>query len=258
MKKNLNKTVFVTGGARRIGAFIVKALVKLNFNVVIHYNKSKVAAEKLCKELNINKGKEIAFMVKANLNIEKEIKDSFKQAKRKFGNIDCLINNASVFEYDNLQTVNTNSWSKHLSVNLSAPLTLSKLFYDNLPKNTIGNIINIIDQRVLNLTPHFLSYTISKSGLWTLTKTLALDLAPRVKVNAIGPGPVIKSKFQTDKQFKKQCKDMPLQVGSNPEEVAKTIIFILSIRSMTGQIITLDGGQHLGWGQVNKKNNLKD
>ena len=258
MKKNLNKTVFITGGARRIGASIAKALVKLNFNVVIHYNKSKVVAEKLCKELNMNKEKEIAFMVKANLNIEKEIKDSFKQAKSKFGNIDCLINNASIFEYDNLQTVNKNSWNKHLSVNLSAPLILSKLFYDNLSKNTKGDIVNIIDQRVLNLTPHFLSYTISKSGLWTLTKTLALDLAPRVKVNAIGPGPVIKSKFQTDKQFMKQCKDMPLQVGSNPEEVAKTITFILSIKSMTGQIITLDGGQHLGWGQVNKKSNIKD
>ena len=256
MKKKLNKTVLITGGSKRIGAFIAKSLAKLDFNVIIHYNKSKTAAEKLCKELN--KEKEIAFSVKANLNITKEIKESFTQAKRKFGKIDCLINNASIFEYDNLKTVNSNSWNKHISANLSAPLTLSKLFFDNLPSKTNGDIINIIDQRVLNLTPHFLSYTISKSGLWTLTKTLALDLAPKVKVNAIGPGPVIKSKFQSEKQFINQCKNMPLQVGSSPEEVAKTVIFILSIKSITGQIITLDGGQHLGWGQVNNKNNIKD
>ncbi len=256
MKKNIKKTVLITGGAKRIGAFIAKSLAKSGFNVIIHYNKSKVAAEKICKEINTEK--EIAFSIKADLNVEKEIQSSFKQAKVKFGRIDCLINNASIFEYDNLKTVNSNSWNKHISANLTAPLTLSKLFYDNLPGNSTGDIINIIDQRVLNLTPHFLSYTISKSGLWTLTKTLALDLAPKVKVNAIGPGPVIKSKFQSEKQFVNQCKNMPLQVGSSPEEVAKTVIFILSIKSMTGQIITLDGGQHLGWGQVNKKNNIKD
>ena len=137
-------------------------------------------------------------------------------------------------------------------------MILSKLFYKNLPKNINGDIINIIDQRVLNLTPHFLSYTISKSALWTLTRTLALELAPKIKVNAIGPGPVIKSKFQTDKEFLNQCKNMPLKIGSNPKEIAKTVIYLLSIPSITGQIITLDGGQHLGWGQVSNTLKLKD
>ena len=135
---------------------------------------------------------------------------------------------------------------------------MSKCFSKFLPKNTDGNIINIIDQRVLNLTPHFLSYTLSKSGLWTLTKTLALELAPRIRVNAIGPGPAIKSKFQTKKQFEKQCKNMPLGIGTSVEEIAKAVIFFISSSSITGQMLALDGGQHLGWGQVNKKNIYKE
>ena len=186
---------------------------------------------------------------------QKEVEKAFKTAKKKFGYIDCLVNNASVFEYDSLKSVNSSSWNKHMSANLDAPLTLSKLFFKNLPSKKSGDIINILDQRVLNLTPHFLSYTISKSALWTMTKTLALELAPKIKVNAIGPGPVIKSKFQTDLEFKNQCKRMPLQIGSQPHEIAKTVIFLLSMPSITGQIITLDGGQHLGWGQVS--NNIK-
>ena len=125
-------------------------------------------------------------------------------------------------------------------------------------KNKDGNIINILDQRVLNLTPHFLSYTISKTALWTATKTLALDLAPRIRVNAIGPGPTIKSIHQSAKQFKAQCKSTPLKIGADPEDIAKAVLFLISIQSITGQLIVIDGGQHLGWGQVNKKGSQKD
>ena len=253
---NLKKNVFITGGAKRIGSKISEVLASIGCNVVIHYNKSSTAAQSLCKK--INKNKKSAICVKANLCKEKEIKDAFKKAKNKFGYIDCLVNNASLFEYDNLKTVNKKSWDNHISANLNGPLILSQLFYKNLPKKNFGDIINIIDQRVLNLTPHFLSYTISKSALWTLTKTLALELAPQIKVNAIGPGPVIKSKFQTEKEFIKQCKKMPLQIGSNPNEIAQTVVFLLTIPSITGQLITLDGGQHLGWGQVSKNIKLKD
>lgn len=256
MKKTIRKTVFITGGAKRIGAVIAKKLTKLNFNVVVHYNKSKSEAKRLCSE--INKEQEIVYSVKADLRNEKELKKAFELAKIKFGYIDCLINNASTFEYDNLKNVDNQIWNNHISTNLTAPLILSKLFYNNLPKNKKGDIINIIDQRVLNLTPNFLSYTISKSALWTLTKILALELAPMIKVNAIGPGPVIKSKFQTKEEFVRQCKKMPLKIGSKPEEIAETVSYILSLQSMTGQILTLDGGQHLGWGQVSKKNNIKD
>ncbi len=256
MTIHIKKNVFITGGARRIGAKISESLAASGCNVVIHYNKSSTAAEKLCKK--INKNKKLAICVQANLCKEKEIKNAFKKAKNQFGYIDCLVNNASLFEYDNLKTVNKKSWDNHISANLNGPLILSKLFHSNLPKKYYGDIINIIDQRVLNLTPHFLSYTISKSALWTLTRTLALELAPRIKVNAIGPGPVIKSKFQTQEEFTKQCKKMPLKIGSNPSEIAQTVIFLLTIPSITGQLITLDGGQHLGWGQVDNKFKLKD
>ncbi|MAI02852.1 MAG: short chain dehydrogenase [Rickettsiales bacterium] len=256
MKKKYSKTVFITGAAKRIGAKIATYLASLGFNVIVHYYKSETSAKKLCT--SINKNKEMAYCVKADLLNNKELKKAFLKGINKFGKIDCLINNASIFEYDNLKTLKNSTWNSHITANLSAPLFLSKLFYEFLPKNTKGDIINIIDQRVLNITPHFLSYTIAKSGLWTLTKSLALELAPNIKVNAIGPGPVIKSKFQSEKEFLNQCKKMPLKIGSNPLEIAKTVEFILSIQSMTGQIITLDGGQHLGWGQVESKSTNKD
>ena len=203
------KNVFITGAAKRIGAEISKSLSTLDCNVVIHYNKSSASAKKLCRE--INKTKKVAICVKADLCIKDELEKAFYIAKKEFGYIDCLINNASIFEYDNLKTIKSKKWDKHISANLNGPMILSKLFYENLPKNKNGDIINIIDQRVLNLTPHFLSYTISKSALWTLTRTLALELAPKIKVNAIGPGPVIKSKFQTENEFLNQCKNMPLK-----------------------------------------------
>ena len=253
---DIKRNVFVTGGAKRIGAKISQVLASMGCNVIIHYNKSSNVAKTLCKK--INQHKTSAICVKANLCKEEEIKKAFKIAQNKFGYIDCLVNNASLFEYDNLKTVNKKSWDNHISANLNGPLILSKLFYKNLPKKNYGDIINIIDQRVLNLTPHFLSYTISKSALWTLTRTLALELAPQIKVNAIGPGPVIKSKFQTKKEFIKQCKKMPLQIGSNPNEIAQTVVFLLTMPSITGQLITLDGGQHLGWGQVSNNIKLKD
>lgn len=250
------KNVFITGAAKRIGAEISKSLSTLDCNVVIHYNKSSASAKKLCRE--INKNKKVAICVKADLCIKDELEKAFYIAKKEFGYIDCLINNASIFEYDNLKDLNNELWENHILANLKSPLILSKLFSQYLPKNNYGNIINIIDQRVLNLTPHFLSYTISKSGLWTLTKTLALELAPRIRVNAIGPGPALKSKFQTKEQFMRQCNTMPLKIGTSVEEIGETVLFFLSIHSITGQILALDGGQHLGWGQVNTKKLSKE
>lgn len=254
--KNRRKTVLITGGAKRIGAGIAEFLAENGFNLAIHYNNSKKEAEDLCKRIN-SRGN-TAVPIKGNLLYYKDTEKIFIQAQKKLGSITCLINNASTFEYDNLESFNEAFWKIHLLPNLKAPLILSKCFSKFLPKNTDGNIINIIDQRVLNLTPHFLSYTLSKSGLWTLTKTLALELAPRIRVNAIGPGPAIKSKFQTKKQFEKQCKNMPLGIGTSVEEIAKAVIFFISSSSITGQMLALDGGQHLGWGQVNKKNIYKE
>ena len=196
--------------------------------------------------------------IQADLNKSSQIKNIFNILKKKSIVVDCLINNASTFDYDNLKKMTLNSWNNHIVPNLYAPLMLSKEFAKALPLNKNGNIINIIDQRVLNLTPHFLSYSVSKSGLWTITKTLALELAPKIRVNAIGPGPTIKSKFQTEKEFSLQCKSLPLQQGATPDQVAETISFLLKVKSITGQIIALDGGQHLGWGQVSNKTKVLD
>jgi short-subunit dehydrogenase len=247
----------VTGGSKRIGKSIVKKLASENSNVIIHYNKSRKEALALCKELKKNTNV-ISMAIQADLNKPYQVKNIFNILKKKSIVVDCLINNASTFDYDNLKKVTLNSWNNHIVPNLYAPLMLSKEFAKALPLNKNGNIINIIDQRVLNLTPHFLSYSVSKSGLWTITKTLALDLAPKIRVNAIGPGPTIKSKFQTEKEFSLQCKSLPLQQGATPDQVAETISFLLKVKSITGQIIALDGGQHLGWGQVSNKTKVLD
>ena len=251
------RATLVTGGSKRIGKAIITRLAKDNTNVIIHYNKSKSAALALSERINRNT-KIKSITVQADLNRSDQIKSLFSIIKKKSFVIDCLINNASAFDYDNLYSVSKKSWDKHVIPNLYAPLMLSKEFVSRLPSQLEGNIINILDQRVLNLTPHFLSYTVSKSGLWSLTKTLALELAPKIRVNAIGPGPTIKSKFQTEKEFKLQCKSLPLQKGADPEHVAEAVIFFLKIKSITGQMIALDGGQHLGWGQVKKNKKVLD
>ncbi len=254
---DMKYAALVTGGSKRIGKSISKKLASENRNVIVHYNKSRKEALELCKELNKNR-KIISIAVQADLNKPNQVKKIFNDLKKKSMIVDCLINNASTFSYDNLEKMTTNTWNNHIVPNLYAPLMLSKEFVKALPSKKNGNIFNIIDQRVLNLTPHFLSYTVSKSGLWTITKTLALELAPKIRVNAIGPGPTIKSKFQTDEEFKSQCKSLPLQKGATPEQVAETISFLLKVNSITGQMIALDGGQHLGWGQVNNKTKVLD
>ena len=254
---SIKYATLITGGSKRIGKSISKRLASENKNIIIHYNKSKKEANELCKELNKNTNI-ISSTVRADLSKPAQIKNIFNILKKKSIVVDCLINNASTFNYDNLKKMTPSSWNNHIVPNLYSPLLLSKEFAKALPPKKDGNIINIIDQRVLNLTPHFLSYTVSKSGLWTITKTLALELAPKIRVNAIGPGPTIKSKFQTEKEFRLQCQSLPLRVGATPEHVAETISFLLKVKSITGQLIALDGGQHLGWGQVNKNTKVLD
>jgi NAD(P)-dependent dehydrogenase (short-subunit alcohol dehydrogenase family) len=152
-----------------------------------------------------------------------------------------------MFERDEAMTVTRSSWDLHMETNLRAPFVLSQGFAAQLPDGHSGSIVNIVDQRVWNLTPHFTSYTVSKAGLWALTQTLALALAPRVRVNAIGPGPTLPSKHQTAEEFAEQCRSMPLQRGAALAEMAAALKFILASPSMTGQMIALDGGQHLCW-----------
>lgn len=163
--------------------------------------------------------------------------------------LDILVNNASLFEDDDIHTVSADSWTSHMQVNLRSPLALSQQFAKALAWQGAGgqqgNIINLIDQRVLRLTPEFLSYTVSKSALWSLTQTLARALAPEIRVNAIAPGPTLASKHQDPESFQAEIRAVPLQRGPEITEIANAAVFILASPSMTGQLITLDGGQHL-------------
>ena len=186
--------IIITGGATRIGAAIAKRLSGPGVEIVIHFNKSKSNAEKLKKELSKKQTK--VYLVKGDLSKEPDVNKILKFAKFKLKYFDCLINNASLFENDKLENFSTASWGRHLRTNLRTPALLSKEFAKNI-KGGNNNIINIIDQRVFKLTPYFFSYTISKTGLYTLTKTSAMSLAPNIRVNGIAPGPTMKNKRQT-------------------------------------------------------------
>ena len=234
----------MTGGATRIGAAIAKKLSGTNKEIIIHYNKSKSKAESLKKELQ-KKGTKI-YLIKGDLSKETDVNKIVKFAKLKLKYFDCLINNASLFENDKLENFTTKSWGKHLRTNLRTPALLSKEFAKNI-KGKSNNIINIIDQRVFKLTPYFFSYTISKTGLYTLTKTSAMSLAPNIRVNGIAPGPTIKNKRQSARHFKKQYMATPLKRQVDVEQICNAVDFFIKNRSITGQVISVDSGQSLNW-----------
>ena len=236
--------IIITGAATRMGAAIAKKLSGPGVEMIIHYNTSRTEAEKLKKELIKNKTK--VYLVKGNLAKEQDLKKIIKFSKDKLKYFDCLVNNASLFENDNLKNFTSKSWGNHINVNLKAPAYLTKEF----AKNTRGknnNIINIIDQRVFKLTPFFFSDTLSKTGLYTLTKTSAMELAPNVRVNGIAPGPTIKNKRQTDNHFKKQYLATPLKRQVNVKDICSAVDFFIKNSSITGQVIAIDSGQSLNW-----------
>ena len=236
--------IIITGGSTRIGAAIVKRLSGPNVEIVIHYNNSKLSAEKLKKKLSKNKTK--IYLIKGDLSKEKDVDKIVKFAKSKLKYFDCLVNNASIFENDKLENFTTNSWERHLRINLRAPALLSKEFAKNI-RGKNNNIINIIDQRVFKLTPYFFSYTISKTGLYTLTKTSAMSLAPKIRVNGIAPGPTLKNKRQSEKHFKKQYMATPLKRQVDVEHICNAVDFFIKNKSITGQVISVDSGQSLNW-----------
>ena len=238
------RKIIITGGATRIGAAIARKLSGPNIEILIHYNKSKLKAEKLKKELS-NEGTKV-YLVKGDLSKEKDVNKIVKFAKSKLKYFDCLINNASLFENDKLENFTTDSWGQHLRTNLRTPALLSKEFAKNVRKGN-NNIINIIDQRVFKLTPYFFSYTVSKTGLYTLTKTSAMSLAPNVRVNAIAPGPTIKNQRQSEKHFKKQYLATPLKRQVGVEQICNAVDFFIKNISITGQVLAIDSGQNLNW-----------
>ena len=238
------RKIIITGGATRMGAAIARKLSGTNKEILIHYNKSKLKAEKLKKELS-KQGTKV-YLVKGDLSKETDIKKIIKFAKSKLKNFDCLVNNASLFENDKLENFSLDSWSKHLRTNLRAPALLTKEFAKNV-KGKNNNIINIIDQRVFKLTPYFFSYTLSKTGLYTLTKTSAMSLAPNIRVNAIAPGPTIKNQRQSEKHFKKQYLATPLKRQVDVEQICNAVDFFIKNISITGQVLAIDSGQNLNW-----------
>ena len=238
-------TALITGAARRIGRAIALDLAAAGWRVVVHYNRSAKEAKAVVEEIARAGGR--AAAVKADLMSEKAIQALIdKAASAAQGPVTCLVNNASVFERDSPTTATKKSWDAHMQVNLRAPFALTQAFARRLPAAAEGNVINLIDQRVWNVTPTFTSYTASKVALWGLTRNLALALAPRIRVNAIGPGPTLPSIHQTEAQFRRQWSGLPLGRQVTLEEICRAVRFLLGARSMTGQMIVLDGGQHLG------------
>ena len=235
----------MTGAARRIGRSIALNLAKTGWSVAVHCNRSANDAKAVVDEISGFGG--TAVVVKADLSIEDSTAGLIKTANEAIGPLSCLINNASVFEKDTPKTATRESWDTHMQVNLRAPFQLIQEFLLQRPDNMEGNIINLIDQRVWNLTPFFTSYTVSKVALWGLTQNLALALAPSVRVNAIGPGPTLPSIHQTEEQFKRKCLEQPLSRPVLLDEICNAVQFILDASSMTGQMIALDSGEHLGW-----------
>ena len=235
----------VTGGSKRIGKSIVKKLSFLGWKVIIHYNSNKNDALSLQKEIQKKGG--AASIIKANLNSSKATEELISKSEKKFGKLTLLVNNASIFENDSVHSLTIDTWDTHNNVNTKAPLLLSQSFAKLLPKKEPGVIINIIDQRVFSPRPDFISYSSSKNSLFWLTKVLAQALSPKIRVCAIGPGPTLKGARQTNNDFKNQSESVPLGNGSSPEEVSQAIEFILNSSSFTGQMIALDGGEHLEW-----------
>jgi NAD(P)-dependent dehydrogenase (short-subunit alcohol dehydrogenase family) len=242
------KTALVTGAAKRIGREIALVLGRSGWAVAVHYHRSPADAAGVVDEIQQAGGK--AAAVQADLSSEAEVGGLVGKAVAALGPLGCLINNASLFETDTVETATLETWDAHMMVNLRAPFVLSQAFARQLPEGAEGNIVNLLDERVFNLTPNFLTYTLSKSGLWTLTRTMAMALAPRIRVNGLGPGPTLPNAHQTPEQFEAELRRMPLGRGTSPGEIAAAVQFLLASPAITGQMLALDGGQHLGWATV--------
>jgi NAD(P)-dependent dehydrogenase (short-subunit alcohol dehydrogenase family) len=242
------KAALVTGAGRRIGRAIALGLATDGWAVAVHHGESRAEADAVVAEIAAHNGKAVALH--ADLAREDQVAPLIGAAAAALGPLGCLVNSASIFENDLAPDVTRDGWDRHFAINLRAPFVLSQEFARQLPEPRQGCIVNMLDERVWSLTPYFFSYTLTKSALWTMTQTLAMSLAPRIRVNGIGPGPTLPSPRQTEAQFQRQASLMPLMRGTTPEEIAAAVKFILAAPAMTGQMIALDGGQHLGWAQA--------
>lgn len=243
--KNSQGTALVTGGARRIGAAIVSDLAAHGFAVAIHCNTSRADADWLADRIRAGGGR--ATVLQADLTRRDEVGALIERAAAALGPIDLVVNSASVFENDEAAGFTWEAWDRNFALHVEAPVMLARRMAAALPKGRDGLVVNVIDQRVLKPTPQFFTYTLSKSALWAATRTMAQALAPRVRVNAIGPGPTLKNPRQSDEDFRKQIEGVLLRRGPTLAEFGATIRYLWETMSVTGQLITIDGGQHLAW-----------
>ena len=240
-------TALITGAGKRIGRTLALHLGKAGYGVGVHYRSSEKDAQDVAAEIVRNGGK--AACVRADLSKENETAALIENARTALGApVSLLINNASVFENDDLDTMTRKSWDQHIETNLRAPLKLAQDFAQQNESLDNPLIINIIDQRVLKPTPQFLSYSTSKGALFNLTTTLAQALGPRgIRVNGIGPGPILQNARQSEEDWRKQNEATILGHGATPDDIAHTVDYFIKASAVTGQMIAVDGGQHLAW-----------
>jgi NAD(P)-dependent dehydrogenase (short-subunit alcohol dehydrogenase family) len=242
---NIPRVALVTGAAKRLGLAMAKDLAKDGFAVAIHANTSLDEAEEAAAALVADGHRAIA--VKADLSDAEETETLVDAVKARLGPVGVLVNNASVFVHDSVKEMNAKAWDLHFALHVRVPSQLAAALARQLPADAEGLVVNMVDQRVLALNPRFYSYTLSKSALYTATKTMAQALAPRIRVNAIGPGPTLPNTRQEQEDFDKQVAAVLLQRGPELDEFGRTIKFLIDTPSITGQMIALDGGQHLAW-----------
>ncbi|MBN9886904.1 SDR family oxidoreductase [Salipiger abyssi] len=251
----VEKRALVTGAGRRLGRAMALHLAGRGFDVGVHYAGSEGPAEELVGEIRAMGRSAVALQ--ADLLHEAPAEALLPRAAEALGGpVTVLVNNASIFEYDNLASTTRESWDRHFDSNLRAPFVLIQALAAQVPEPrgdemgeplAQGLVVNMIDQRVRKLTPEFMSYTLAKSALWTLTQTAAMALAPRVRVNAIGPGPTLRGGRQSEQHFARQRAATILERGANPGDITAALGYLLDAPAVTGQLICVDGGQHLGW-----------
>lgn len=235
----------VTGAARRIGRTIALALADAGFDVAVHHRRSAAEAASVVDAIDARGRRAVALA--ADLAVEADAATLVARADEALGPVTLLVNNASVFEDDRIETVTRASWDAHLQINLRAPVVLTQAFAAALPPDREGLVVNILDQRVRRLNPQFFSYTLSKAALWTATRTMAQALAPRIRVNGVGPGPTLASVHQGGGEFETEAANIPLGRAVSAAEIASAVLYLVDARSVTGQMIAVDGGQHLAW-----------
>jgi NAD(P)-dependent dehydrogenase (short-subunit alcohol dehydrogenase family) len=233
----------VTGAARRIGRTLALKAAEAGYAVIVHHHHSAADAQSVCTEIEAKGGR--AQALAADLADEAALTALVADAQAAIGPLSLLVNNASLFADDRIETLTPASWDAHMAANLRAPVLLSQAFARQAPAGSL--IVNIIDQRVLRPTPQFFSYALSKAGLWDATRMMAQALAPNVRVNGIGPGPTLPSVHQSAEDFAKEAENILLQRRSTPEQIAEALGYLIDADAVTGQLIAVDGGQHLAW-----------